>query len=55
MLGIIVIAGVKTIIYSPAEKTSESGLFTNTRLVLFSLAEASFGYLSKIPEPLTDL
>jgi hypothetical protein len=51
MLGKINDQGKLAFIYNSIIKTSNSGLFGNKRLAIFSVQEAIVGYQSKIPEP----
>jgi|LakMenE18May11ns_1017448.scaffolds.fasta_scaffold6899053_1 hypothetical protein len=49
MLGIIYDEGSPKVLYNIISKTSKSGLFSNDRLAVLSIPEATIGYLSKVP------
>lgn len=50
MLGKIYEGDTLTIIHNTITKTSNSGLFANKRLAIFSTKDAILGYQSKVPQ-----
>lgn len=54
MIGRIYSAQELSVVHCPVAKTSNSGLSSNRRLAVLSLADAIMGYISKVPEPLQE-